>query len=131
MLGNVVTYLFLIHSLNSTLLICSRWYVGHEGCCCEFNGFGKNGFLVKTSRGMVRSEVLLLGTSVVGFYVEKLQSEWVGRPKVYFLFGWPTGCVSWLQKLVTPRGVCFERVSAWNLWGNAFKRLISSNQLNW
>ena len=37
---------------------------------------------------------------VVGPYTEKRQPRWMERPKVYFLFGWSTGCViaSWLQE---------------------------------
>ena len=41
----------------------------------DFVTFGKNGFIVKTIRGVVWSKVLLLGTSVVGSYTEKRQLE--------------------------------------------------------
>ena len=37
--------------------------------------FAKNGFIVKTIRGVVWSEILLLGTSVVGSYTEKRQLQ--------------------------------------------------------
>ena len=30
---------------------------------------------------------------VVGSYTEKQQPGWIERPKVYFLFGWSTGCI--------------------------------------
>ena len=37
--NNVVTCLCPNHRVNSTLLVCSRWYVWHESCCCGFSGF--------------------------------------------------------------------------------------------
>ena len=46
-----------------------------RGAAVDLVTFGKNRFIVKTIRGVVWSEVLLLGTSVVGFYTEKRQLE--------------------------------------------------------
>lgn len=55
--------------------------------------FCENRFIVKTSRSIVCSEGLLLGTSMVKSNTEKWQYRPMGKPKVYYLFGWSNGCV--------------------------------------
>ena len=47
--------------------------------------FCENKFIVKTNKGIVWLEGLLLGTSVEGFR----QPGWMGIPKVYLILGEP------------------------------------------
>ena len=45
--------------------------------------FDENGSIFKTSQGIIWAEVFLVGTSVVGSYTGKRQTEGRGRPKAY------------------------------------------------
>ena len=75
----------------------SEWYItclvsvvcGAWGLLLWFLvAFSENGFIVKTNRGIVWSEGLLLGTSVVGSYTGKWQPRWKGdRNFIFFLTG--------------------------------------------
>ena len=66
LMGNCQTVfacLYPMHSVNSILLVRSL--------AVDLVAFGENVLLVKTSRGIIWAESLLLGTSVLGSYTEK------------------------------------------------------------
>ena len=78
-----VTRLCHCRTVNSLLLVLSRWCVEHEGCYCDFS---ENGFIVKTNRSIVWLGGLLLGTFVVGFIRKNVSlGDWGDRKFNFFL----------------------------------------------